>query len=85
MEARWGLSGLQGHHAALVAEDNVLWLRFLLVYAVAQAAADGPPVSSRVLNVGDPLEVLRDIRDPLQLAKWALQMAAAQQHSSGAS
>ena len=30
-----------GGIAALVRDDSVLWLRFLLLHAVAQAAADG--------------------------------------------
>ena len=37
---RWGLPGLSGGLQAAVAGDSVLWLRFLLTYRVAQAAAD---------------------------------------------
>ena len=37
---RWGLPGLPGDLAQLV---EVLWLRFLFIHALSQAAADGPP------------------------------------------
>ena len=57
----------------MVQEDNVLWLRFLFLYAVAQAAADGPPMPS--YDTGSH-SWPQSITDPLELAKWALQQAA---------
>ena len=39
-EGRWGLPGLPANLVQLVREDSVLWLRFLFIHAVAQAAAD---------------------------------------------
>ena len=39
-QGRWGLSDLAGSLQAVVREDNVLWLGFLLVFGIAQAAAD---------------------------------------------
>ena len=64
-----------------MAEDNVLWLRFLLVYAVAQAAADGPPSCITHPPVEEPLEFPDGLTDPRQLAKWALQVVAKRHQS----
>ena len=74
LQGRWGLEGLSGSHAELVESDSVLWLRFILAYVVAQAAADS--VDS-VRREAPELEVPGDICDPLELAKWALRQAAA--------
>ena len=74
LQGRWGLEGLSGSHAELVESDSVLWLRFILAYVVAQAAADS--VDS-VRREAPALEVPGDICDPLELAKWALRQAAA--------
>ena len=54
-DARWGLDGLAGNLKVMVREDTVPWLRFLLAYAVAQAAADVPflkPVMSHSISEG---------------------------------
>ena len=82
---RWGLPGLPGNLAGLVTEDNILWLRCLFLYAVAQAAADGPPNPSEGLADAGLLEgcsVFPDgITDAVDLAKWALKRAAANLHT----
>ena len=82
-EFRWGLPGLQGSHAAVLLEDNVLWLRFLLLYGVAQAVAEGPPTEIPVVEDRAKWEVPTDITDPLLLAKWALHKAAESLCTSG--
>ena len=38
----WGFEGLAGSLQEMFRQNGVLWLRFLLAYAVAQAAADVP-------------------------------------------
>ena len=83
-QGRWGLSGLDGNLMAAVQEDSVLWLRFLLVYAVAQASADEAPCAAipavyepkRVREPSTPLDIPVDAKDPVELAKWALRQAA---------
>ena len=77
-EHRWGLPG---RLAELVLEDSVLWLRFVFLYAVAQAAADGSGDSGKE-SCDFPAEEdwlptpPSNLTDPLELAKWALQQAA---------
>ena len=103
-EYRWGIPGLPGHLYDLVRGDSVLWLRFLLLYAVAQASADHGSSEGvqtdvrekeayeeanmwrREFTVGREAEASHvvppaDVRDPVQLAKWALQQAAARMNS----
>ena len=79
---RWGLDGLAGHLRQLVVEDSVLWMRFLLVFAVAQAyldkEIDEPAVAEDAAEnstEGD-LVLPPGVDDPLELAKWALSRAA---------
>ena len=80
-EHRWGLPALMGRLAELVLEDSVLWLRFVFLYAVAQAAADGSGDSGKE-SCDFPAEEdwlptpPSNLTDPLELAKWALQQAA---------
>ena len=75
-DGRWGLPGLAGDLAQLVKEDSVLWLRFLFLYAVAQAAADGPPQSYLLQGLQGVIDgevvVPPQISTPVELAKWAL-------------
>ena len=63
----------------LVREDSVLWLRFLFLHAVAQAAADGPPhpqcASALEAVSHSDVPIPPEITTPLELAKWALQSA----------
>ena len=85
---RWGLPGLPGDLAQLVREDSVLWLRFLFIHAVAQAAADGPPDQQYVPELEAALNgdivIPPEITTPFELAKWALQKAADKLHQQGA-
>ena len=96
-EGRWGLDGLSGGQLDIVREDSVLWLRFLFLYAIAQAAADGPPCipaaggaisktassptlcgsSDGMATQGSGVAMPTEVTDPLELAQWALQQAAA--------
>ena len=84
---RWGLPGLPGDLAQLVREDSVLWLRFLFIHAVAQAAADGPPeqqyVSELEAALNGDIVIPPEITTPFELAKWALQKAADKLHQQG--
>ena len=79
---RWGLKGLPGHLYDLVSEDSVLWMRFVLLYAVAQAHADkvatGPelPPEPNALELSDQGVPPVGVRDAVDLARWALQQAA---------
>ena len=79
---RWGLAGLTGHLQELVSEDSVLWMRFVLLYAVAQAQADEVvEVAGDGAELGsvepEPQVVFPpEIRDPVALARWALRQAA---------
>ena len=105
VQSRWGLPGLPGHLHDVVRGDSVLWLRFLLLYAVAQASADvGSEIAlqtdvegstgrntkdswRRVAGNGDRQAAVcaappMEGKDPLQLAKWALQQAAARMGSA---
>ena len=93
LQGRWGLPSLSGDLQALVRDDSVLWLRFLMLYSVAQAAADASspqPVTveaSEERPIGLPKEnpeelvqgiesVPEGMKDPLEIAKWALRQAA---------
>ena len=85
---RWGLTTLTGHWKNMVKGDSVLWLRFLLAYAVAQAAADAPRLQIRQGHVSDSLtppsaqvwleaiSIPRGVTNPMDLARWALSEAA---------
>ena len=81
---RWGLEGLSGSLRELVRQDSVLWLRFLLAYAVAQAASDALNLGTsnhKSFFVADEEDERypcppSNLRDPLEIAKWALQQAA---------
>ena len=85
---RWGLATLTAHWKRVVREDSVLWLRFLLAYAVAQAAADAPRLRIRQGRVDDSLtlpsarvwpeaiSIPRGVTNPMDLARWALSEAA---------
>ena len=79
-DGRWGLPGLTGDLVQLVREDSVLWLRFLFLHAVAQAAADGPPEPGLLPGlegvIKNEVVVPPEISTPFELAKWALQQAA---------
>ena len=83
IDGRWGLEGLTASNQGLVVEDSMLWLQFLMVYAVAQAAADGHPGS--VWETRDPASYSpsSDITDPVELATWALQVAASHLQGEG--
>ena len=86
---RWGLAGLPGHLASVVKEDNVLWLRFLFLYALAQAAGDGPQVPEAAEGIERVLREVESVPDGVtsafDLAKWALQQAAKNLASSAPS
>ena len=82
LSGRWGLPGLKGDLKDLVMEDSVLWMRYLLIYAVAQAFFDGdlgedgevtPCSYSDEPHLSGPPAA---IKDPVELAKWALHQAA---------
>ena len=90
IEHRWGLDNLTGHWKEMVKEDSVLWLRFLLAYAVAQAAADVPCLRTRPIPIEEAkgsgislsspqaLSIPKEVTEPLGLACWALAEAAKQ-------
>ena len=79
---RWGLSGLPGHLGELAVKDSVLWMRTVLLYAVAQAVADvqlwGPGTDSCSKMGGSPpiFSPPTGLQDPVSLAKWALSVAS---------
>ena len=50
---RWGLLNLTGHEYELVKGDSTTWLRFLFLYAVAQASADQPQGGTLLTGVGN--------------------------------
>ena len=88
---RWGLPGLPGHLQEMLVEDSVLWLRTLLLYAVAQASAESlsVPQTQASGEVGEakvqagtgssecmPVSPPPDVQDPVGLAQWAIRQAA---------
>ena len=82
-EGRWGLPNLPGHLCDMVLGDSVLWMRTLLLYAVAQASAEASNARSEVKGPGEvgipqPSAVSppAHLRDPVSLAQWAIQQAA---------
>ena len=90
--SRWGLADLPEHWKQMVKSDSVLWLRFLLAYAVAQASSDVAvliPDSNQ--SGGDQVEVAscnqqqvqtlpQGVDDPVELARWALPEAVKRLH-----
>ena len=77
---------MSGNEQQAVAEDNVLWLRFLLLHAVAQAAADGVPPDSVGSEGNPPSQALSPppeaLKNPEALVEWALQQAQSRQRDS---
>ena len=60
---RWGLPNLTGHWYETVRGDSVLWLRFLLLYAVAQASADGGSRVTMQTGVEEQVKPARSEQD----------------------
>ena len=90
-ENRWGLPDIPGHLQELVVGDNVLWLRTVFLYAVAQAAADGaysPSVETgggcTDRNPPVPVSPPQHVQDPIALAKWAISVASSRLSQSRA-
>ena len=94
--SRWGLADLPGHWKQMVKSDRVLWLRFLLAYAVAQASSDvAVLIPDLNQSGGDQVEVdscnqrqvqttiqtlPQGVDDPVELARWALSEAVKRLH-----
>ena len=77
---RWGRPDLSGDERDQVDQETIQWFRFFLVFAVAQAVQDARSYGSEAFKwepEDDPLEGVPRVKDPKELAVWALQKAAA--------